>query len=79
MIKDAIANIAKTPVFSTANAAPVLRIHSGAVQRGEVGPISDDSGLQHVLGYTSSHISDDNCPRQEMPCVPIVQLHRSLS
>jgi hypothetical protein len=73
MIKDAIANIAKPPVFSTANAAPVLPIHSGAVQRGQIGPIPDDSGLPHVLGYTSSHISDANCPRQAMPCVPIAQ------
>ena len=33
MIKDAIANIAKPPGFSTSNAPPVLPFHSGAVEQ----------------------------------------------
>ena len=47
MIKDAIANIAKLPGFSTSNAPPVLLFHSGAVQFSQFGPekeIPDHSG-----------------------------------
>src|SRR5215472_844742 len=66
MIKDAIANIAKPPVFSTAS-APVLPIHSGAVQRGKSDPfrmIAVCSTFWAILRVTfrTTTALDKRCP-----------------